>query len=460
MSDVRGLFERLTDVEPTSSALEVLERAERQAVQIEGWRTRRRLTTIGLVAVLLVGAVLVAAHAGGKDRGTRAPTEERPNTPTTTANDLYEVDAAVEQNGTKPPVLCLGPQLASDSPICGGLPIAGWDWAKVKHETSNGITQGNYHLVGTFNGTTFTPTEPPTAAHAPPPPKRRSYEPPCPTPTGGWTVVDPSRLTQSDSNAFLSAVQHQPDSAGYWLNNSRTIYTVAFTGDLDRHRAQLRALWGGPICVVQHKHSTAELDATARSLEESRMRLTFRGVTPDPFDDVVHVEVWATTPVIRQALDRKYGAGLIDLIGYLTPVSAQSDAGTPPGTSTSISTTGPAVPTALLILQRAAATELEDPRPTSVQIVKTTLLHAETVVFNDATAVTQDGTQPVWVAIMKGPFTNRSAQGPSNATITPKGDTSAAIYSDNASLTDLDSAIGNLTVTAPDLGEQVTTVTW
>jgi hypothetical protein len=328
MSDVRDLFERLTDIEPTSSASEMLARAERRASHLEQRRTRRTFATVGIVAVLLAGAVLVAARAGGNDRGARVPLEERPVTPATTFSGVYEVDNTVQQNGTHPPVLCLGPQLASGGSICGGIPIAGWDWATVTGWLkANGITQGDYHLVGTFDGTTFTPTEPPTAAHAPAPQKRRSYEPPCPTPNGGWVAVDSSLLAQGDFDAFMTAAQEQPDSAGLWLSgapNGITIYTVAFTGDLDRHRAQLRALWGGPICVVQHKHSTAELEATATSLSSNEKQFGLRGESPDPFDDVVHVDVWAATPAIRQAIDRQYGPGLVDVIGYLTPVPAPS----------------------------------------------------------------------------------------------------------------------------------------
>ena len=100
-----------------------------------------------------------------------------------------------------------------------------------------------------------------------------------------------------------------------------------------------------------------------------------------------------------------------------------------------------------------------DPNPRSVQVVKTTLAHAEGVLFNNAASVTRNQTQPVWVVIMKGHFAyNHGSPAPGKGSIS-SGDTSAAIYSFGSHGL-LDGSIGNYRATASDLGEPVTTVTW
>ena len=49
---------------------------------------------------------------------------------------------------------------ASLPPRCGGPEVAGWDWDAVEAESASGTTWGSYVLVGTFDGGTFTLTEP------------------------------------------------------------------------------------------------------------------------------------------------------------------------------------------------------------------------------------------------------------------------------------------------------------
>ena len=237
------------------------------------------------------------------------------------------------------PVLCLGAQLKMFGTLCGGVPIAGWDWANVTGErTLNGLTAGSYHLVGTYDGTTFTVTEPPGPLRPAQPEKLPNFAPPCATPAGGWTDVDPSRMTESDYEKFSIAAQQEPDSAGLWVDSkmpvdgvvnpdpAQEVNTAAFTGDLERHRAKLRALWGGPLCVVQRKHSTAELDGILQALtgnggQRPGLGARFGGGT-DVVDGIVSIDVVAATPAMQQAVDQKYGAGLVKLVGLLTPVAS------------------------------------------------------------------------------------------------------------------------------------------
>ena len=143
-------------------------------------------------------------------------------------------------------------------------------------------------------------------------------------------------MTERDYTAFSNAAQGQKDSAGLWVDAAtpvdgvvssdpaQEVNTVAFSGDLDRHRAELRALWGGPICVVEHQHTTAELDEILTSLTQHTWpqlgdrRLVSGGT--DPVDDVVNLEVVAATPAIQHFVDAKYGAGVVRVTGWLTAI--------------------------------------------------------------------------------------------------------------------------------------------
>lgn len=58
--------------------------------------------------------------------------------------------------------LCLGAIAESYPPQCSGLPINGWSWEGVEGaETSGGATWGAYAVQGTYDGATFSLTQPP-----------------------------------------------------------------------------------------------------------------------------------------------------------------------------------------------------------------------------------------------------------------------------------------------------------
>jgi hypothetical protein len=86
----------------------------------------------------------------------------------------------------------------------------------------------------------------------------------------------------------------------------------------------LSPLTGGPICVVQHEHTTTELDSILMSLTQhgwpqlGDKRLVVGGT--DPLDDVVNLEVVAATPAIQHFDDAKYGAGVVRVTGWLTAI--------------------------------------------------------------------------------------------------------------------------------------------
>ncbi|GAB2833295.1 hypothetical protein GCM10022221_35210 [Actinocorallia aurea] len=46
-------------------------------------------------------------------------------------------------------------------PQCDGPEIVGWDWNAVPHRSQNDVRWGEYTVVGTWDGTRLTLTEPP-----------------------------------------------------------------------------------------------------------------------------------------------------------------------------------------------------------------------------------------------------------------------------------------------------------
>ena len=331
MNDVRDLLEQLANVAPVASAVDVLERAERRAGTLRRRRARRRTAAVGAIAAAaLVVAVVVAANGPGGRRGVDVNRNPTTPLPVTTR---YQIVATVLQAPTHGPQLCIG-VVHTKPPVCAGPAIAGWNWAKVSGEqASTGNTWGTYHVVGTYDGTTFHVTQTPTVAldRAPPDPSQNAT--PCPTPPGGWTVVDQGRVTNADLNALAKAAQNKPDSAGFWEDSlapvrDRTrfnveVATVAFTGHLAEHRAQLRAVWGGPICVVQRPRTLAELHRAFTALmgdEGRRLGLQAATGTDDPVHDRIEIDVPVATPALQATIDHEYGAGAVYLHGELTPI--------------------------------------------------------------------------------------------------------------------------------------------
>lgn len=58
--------------------------------------------------------------------------------------------------------LCLGPVAESYPPQCSGITLEGWTWDGVEGAESSGdVTWGAYAVHGTYDGETFTVTQPP-----------------------------------------------------------------------------------------------------------------------------------------------------------------------------------------------------------------------------------------------------------------------------------------------------------
>lgn len=251
--------------------------------------------------------------------------------------ELYEATAMVLENPERGPMLCLGTILESLPPQCGDVPIADWDWDRVKGEEKLADTiWGRYHVTGTLDGKSFTLTD------VDPPQTEDSgfgSDPigtPCDEPEGGWQVTDPNRAGQDDVVASNAAVLGDPEFAGLWIDylngaggeatedQGDILLNVAFTANLERHEQELREHWGGPLCVIKHERSmrrlhqiqTEELGQVTRMLGLQEL---FSDI--DVEDNVVELAVVAIDDKQRDAIEDRFGAGTVRVLAALQPAT-------------------------------------------------------------------------------------------------------------------------------------------
>lgn len=112
------------------------------------------VAAIVLSALILTGCADVGAPAGsGSFVG--------PPSEIAADGEVVGTGTVLQTDGDDPQ-LCLGGVAESYPPQCSGPPISGWDWAAVDgEESSSGVTWGTYAVQGTWDGTTFSVTQPP-----------------------------------------------------------------------------------------------------------------------------------------------------------------------------------------------------------------------------------------------------------------------------------------------------------
>jgi hypothetical protein len=224
---------------------------QRRTVGRRGGMRGRRL----LLAVVLLAQGCAASDpdgGAGREAGQQA--------------QRYQGTTMVLQSPKHGPELCLGYGPFIRPPRCDGIPITNWRWDQVQGEqTADGTTWDSYQLVGTYDRRSFTVLR----AQQPPPSTQPSKEqrfrdapkPACREPADGWEVPDPAHRSDRYVDPAMEAARAEPDFAGAWVaylepmggnvaeDPGEMVLNVAFTGDLARHRAQLRRLWGGAGCA-------------------------------------------------------------------------------------------------------------------------------------------------------------------------------------------------------------------
>jgi hypothetical protein len=241
-----------------------------------------------------------------------------------------------------------GPQLCdavaqSNPPQCGGPDIVGWDWSTVTADSSYGTTWGFYVVTGTWDRARmrFMLTERPTSydRNAEPAPTTDDgyFASRCPAPPGGWKPIDPARATEHAMEAAWAIARREPDFAELWLDQSylkalppaevmgsendprRYVLNIMFTGDLPRHESQIRAVWGGALCLSRAVRTHAELERISNDIEASLNRQIIRTTEGGPANDVnpLVFVAWADE---QRRLDATYGMGTVKLKGWLEPI--------------------------------------------------------------------------------------------------------------------------------------------
>lgn len=217
-------------------------------------------------------------------------------------------------------------------PQCDGLPIEGWRWEDVTGEdTARGVTWGDFHVVGTYDGETFA-----LEAAAPPRPPDDREDPfaaPCEEPGGGWTVVDPGLTGDGDVVAAMRAAESIPTYAGLWIDRlepgsdeagAAVVLVVTFSGDASSHEAAIREAWGGPLCLSAVRYSYRELRTTQRELGDGGAAgagLEMLWSSVNVMRNRVELGTVVADDADQAGLDARYGPGLVNLQPALTPVT-------------------------------------------------------------------------------------------------------------------------------------------
>ncbi|WP_405084411.1 hypothetical protein [Microbispora sp. NBC_01389] len=284
-----------------------------------------------LLAVLLV--VPLAASGCGPPPDVAAPA----------GDTRYTATGTVLQNGKHGPQLC-GLVQASYPPQCGGPDIVGWDWKAVRAESFGGVTWGEYRVVGTWDGSRLTLTEPPREARTPGGGgSGTDMTSPCPEPAGGWRPVDRAKATEEAMRAAMDRAASAGEFAGGWLDQhymdgvdfhdvrtiekigndpTRYVLNLMFTGDLAGRERWIREVWGGALCVSGAERTESDLRAIQRELEGEMESRRFLTLSVDTIGNRVSARVYVATPELRRELDDRYGKGTVALEGFLKPVGS------------------------------------------------------------------------------------------------------------------------------------------
>jgi hypothetical protein len=281
--------------------------------------------------VVLASALLLTACGAGDPPGSSAD-EPPPTVSGPDPNQLYEANTTVLEDRTHGPMLCLSGILESLPPQCGNVPIANWDWQAVSgEERLSGTTWGTYHVVGSYDESTFTLTAVGPYEGDASNPTDSGFSSPCPNPSGDWSGLE--QATQEDARPAADYARSQPDYVTSWVTHLEpakaefgpVIVNAVFTGDRERHEAEMRKVWSGPLCVVERDVPTA--DELARIRKEAEASL----------DDLGLQMLWSAGPAVepiieigvvidvegngQAALDARYGTGIVRLIPALKPAS-------------------------------------------------------------------------------------------------------------------------------------------
>lgn len=298
--------------------------------------------------VLIAAALLLALVAGCGSADTGAGPGAGGSSVTMPAIDpaeLLEGSGTVLDDGGGPQ-LCLGGVAESYPPQCRGITLSGWDWDAVDgEESAAGTTWGEFHVVGIYDGETFTvveagPYDPEAVVFG----RERDFTTACPEPDGGWVAEDPGKADDAAFTAGATIAQGLPGYVALWVDYAEDltpkelderamkgdpvlqIMNVVVTEDAAGAEAAIREFWGGPLCVTEREgYTEAELMAireeAERFIEEELGLATIWTSEGSPGQSAAEVGVVVDPAGAGQAaLDERFGPGMVQLFPALRPV--------------------------------------------------------------------------------------------------------------------------------------------
>jgi hypothetical protein len=286
---------------------------------------------------LVVGALMVVATGCGDAssspadvRGTYDGPVVRPTAvPGAEGRVVSATPVVVTDDGSGPHLCFSGMTWGGGLPdplVCDDAAVAGWDWERDGGELSEekGVRMGTYRLVGTFDGSTFTVEE---ATQPDPAPAEFDFEIPCPTPEGGWQVLDRTRVTQDDLGAamnvasgldvFATGAVSTPDGAPGPRDPANTVFSAYVAGDPAVAEAAIREVWSGMLCVTRVERTEKELLALQQETLDLPGFIESGAGSPS---NRLEITLFHDDGRIQQWLDREHGEGVVDVESVLQPV--------------------------------------------------------------------------------------------------------------------------------------------
>jgi hypothetical protein len=242
--------------------------------------------------------------------------------PAQRSRPLYTATSIVLQLRGGPAYLCLGGILDSLPPAgCGGVVLRGVDARTLPtaHVYANGtVDTGLLRVVGSWDGRELSPTRPIVKAA---PVQQKPYVPlraACTRP-GGTAAPD-----SDGQERAMAAADAAPDASYLYVSGHHgRVMNAAFTGHLARHRAALRKLYSGPICVVRGHRTARALTALSNRIGRDLKLLGRHGIVVfdwGPDLDQMSMDVAVADPTVRAYIHHRYGS-FVEVHGALHQVS-------------------------------------------------------------------------------------------------------------------------------------------
>jgi hypothetical protein len=176
----------------------------------------------------------------------------------------WTVDASVLMVPPRPPIACLTISLSLPPTEGSGVEVRELDPQAVPGSTRFGngtVLTPMLRLTGTYDGRCLALTEPPSPVEIKQEdiPAEDELRTACLDP-GGEPFAPEQRA------AAVAYAAAQPDLGEIWMSDHERVLNVSFTGELPRHEQAIRALYPGPLCVVETPASAADLEAIRRRL--------------------------------------------------------------------------------------------------------------------------------------------------------------------------------------------------